>query len=149
MNRVIEFYKTAHESVRNKMEEVAKSKEPFRLKRSQLRHLMFFNNHLETIKNAEAREFINNIKEGIKMGNWFKEVASLRGNDKAYSDNFNQIDWGNSDKTIETEFEIKDHACSTGDCGHTKQLECDITLKAIREEKEQKSFIQKYLKFWN
>lgn len=27
------------------------------------------------------------------MGQWFKEVASLRGDDKKYEENFSKIDW--------------------------------------------------------
>lgn len=36
-------------------------------------------------------------------------------------------------KELKNEFKLEDHACMTGDCPHTKQIECDEVLKEFKK----------------
>lgn len=94
----------------------------------------------------ETKEFFEAINKVRLVGNGFKEVASLRVNDKTYSDNSNQIDWGNNDKTVQVE--VEDNVIKA-----VKEIVEDVKIESevpvvISVKEEKILFLKKFLKLW-
>ena len=62
MNPINEFYDKAETEIKEAMESVANSDWSYRIRRSQIRHLMYFNGEKDNFSHSQYREFFTRIR---------------------------------------------------------------------------------------